>query len=72
MLDFIVLVIICYVLYMARGHIYDGAKWLTVKVVLVCKLPVVLVKCALSAVVAKEVQKQLWAKEAEEYVKRNS
>lgn len=71
MLDFIAFVILCYVLYHLRGYILDGATWVIAKLVLICKLPVVFVKCLFASVIAKEVRKQLWAKEAEDYAKRN-
>lgn len=71
MLDFIAFVILCYVLYRLRGYILNGAKWVITKLVLICKLPVVFIKCQFASIVAKEVRNQLWDKEAEDYVKRN-
>ena len=71
MLDFIAFVILCYVLYRLRGYILNGAKWVRTKLVIICKLPVVFVKCLFASIVAKEVRKQLWTKEAEEFAKRN-
>lgn len=71
MLDFIAFVILCYVLYHLRGYILNGAKWVRTKLVLICKLPVIFVKCLFASIIAKEVRKQLWVKEAEDYARRN-
>ena len=71
MLDFIAFVILCYVLYRLRGYILNGAKWVITKLVLICELPVVFIKCLFASIIAKEVRKQLRVKEAEGYAKRN-
>lgn len=62
---------IFYVAYKVRFIAWNVAKWVLTKLVLICKLPVVFVKCLLASIIAKEVRKQLWAKEAEEFAKRN-
>ena len=45
--------------------------WTVRKAKLLALMPVVFVKCLFASVVAKEVRKQLWAKEAEEFARRN-
>lgn len=62
---------IFYVAYRVRFIAWNAAKWLVTKAIIIIKLPVVFVKCLFASIIAKEVRKQLWAKEAEEFAKRN-
>lgn len=62
---------IFYVAYRVRFIALNLVKWVVTKTIIIVKLPVVFVKCLFASIVAKEVRKQLWAKEAEDYAKRN-
>lgn len=62
---------IFYVAYRVRFIVLNLVKWVVTKAILTAKLPVVFIKCLFASFIAKEVRKQLWAKEAEDYAKRN-
>ena len=62
---------IFFVAYKVRFIVWNVAKWLTTKAIILIKLPGVYIKCLFASIVAKEVRRQLWAKEAEEFAKRN-
>ena len=62
---------IFYVAYKVRFIVWSAAKWLTTKTIVLIKLPGIYIKCLFASIVVKEVRKQLWAKEAEEFAKRN-
>lgn len=62
---------IFYVAYRVRFIALNSVKWVVTKTILAAKLPVVFVKCLFASIIAKEVRKQLWAREAEEFAKRN-
>lgn len=60
-----------YVAYRVRFIALSLVKWVVTKAILTAKLPVVFIKCLFASIVVKEVRKQLWTKEAEDYAKRN-